>query len=199
MVLFVLQAHQKNKTMKKVWITIAIFALPFALVAQQPLQQFFDKYAGEEGFTSVNVTADLFALMSSIEAQGDAEMEEMKAALEGLESIQVLTYEAGEGQYRGDALYDEAIAGLDFSAYKELVRVKDAAENVRIVAKELGDGKISQLLILVGSPEEFVFVNINGVIDLNALLKMSGEVNMEGLDKLKKLEQDENKGTQAEE
>ena len=80
-----------------------------------------------------------------------------------------------------------------------LVRVKDGAENVRIMARDLGEGMISQMLILVGSPEEFVYVSIDGDLDLNALMEMGDGMGLEGLDQLEKLkEEKESNGTQAE-
>lgn len=184
--------------MKKLFLLIAVVALPMMALAQNPLNQFFTQYAGEDGFTSVHVTADLFELMSSIEIEGDAEMEQMKEALKGLTGIQVLAYEANEGRYKGDALYAEAEKELDITAYRELVRVKDGMENVRIMAKDLGEGMVSQLLILVGSPDEFVYVSIDGVLDLNAVMQMGDGMGIEGLDKLQQLQKEqESNGTQA--
>lgn len=185
--------------MKKLFLLVAVAALPIMAMAQNPLNQFFSKYAGEEGFTSVHVTADLFELMSSIKIEGDAEMDQMKEALKGLKGIQVLAYESNEGQYDGSKLFAEAEDQLNVNAYRELVRVKDGAENVRIMARDLGEGMISQMLILVGSPEEFVYVSIDGDLDLNALMEMGDGMGLEGLDQLEKLkEEKESNGTQAE-
>lgn len=176
--------------MKSLTIALMMALMPIIAIAQQnPLGSFFDKYAGQDGFTSVNVSAELFGLFSSIE--GNSDIDEVKDLVKGLKGIQVLAYEAKEGKHSGDKLYQEALGQLNVKAYKELVSVKDGQENVMLLARDLGNGTIDHMMVLVGSPDEFVFVSIAGIIDLNKIMKMGDSMNVKGLDKLKHLEEKE--------
>lgn len=174
--------------MKSIIIALMMAFAPFFAMAQlNPISSFFDKYAGQEGFTSVNVSADLFGLLSSME--GNSEIDEVKDLVKGLKGIQVLAYEAKSGKHSGEKLYQEALGQLNVKAYKELVSVKDGKENVLLLARDLGNGTIDHMMVLVGSPDEFVFVSIAGIIDLNKIMKMGDSMNIKGMDKLKHLEE----------
>ena len=173
--------------MKTLILLFSFALLTITAQAQQPLSSFFSKYSGKEGFTSVNVSPDLFQLLANV--QGNEDIDEMKEAIKGLKGIQVLAFEKGDLMLDGRELYREAFAQINSRDYKELVSVQDGSENVRIMARDLGNGTMEQLLILVGSPDEFVFVNIDGIIDLNAMMKLSEGMDIEGLDQLQNLEQ----------
>ena len=52
-------------TMKKIIFSLAFLAflsVPLFLSAQSPIDKVFEKYAAQDGFTSVNITKDMFQL-----------------------------------------------------------------------------------------------------------------------------------------
>lgn len=172
-----------------------IALVPFFAMAQgNLLSNFYSKYAGQDGFTSVNVTSDLFGLFSSIE--GDEDMQNLQSLMSGLNSIRVLAYEnkelkEGSTILNGSDLFNEAIKQLPANTFKELVTVKEKDQNVRIMAQGTENGMLKDMIILVGSEDEFVFVHIDGILDLNTLMKMGDKMNIKGMDELKKLEQEQ--------
>ena len=68
---------------------------------------------------------------------------------------------------------------MEFDDYKELVVVKEADQEVLVLAKE-EDGKIRELLVLVGG-EDNVLVSVEGNFTMDDLEALG---DLDGLDKL---------------
>ena len=76
----------------------------------------------------------------------------------------------------------DELKGVKFDDYKELVVVKDADQDVMILAKEDG-GKLSELLVLV-SGDDNVLVSVEGrftMEDLESLSELDGLDALEGV------------------
>ncbi len=160
--------------MKKIALFIPILFLPLLMTAQQtPIDKLFEKYNGKEGFTTVLVTQDMFKVIS--------EMEEEKGEIEGtlgkVERVRVIAQE-DEADIEGVNFMDE-LKGVEFDDYKELVVVKEANQEVLVLAKE-EDGKIRELLVLVGG-EDNVLVSVEGRFTMDDLEALG---DLDGLDKL---------------
>lgn len=185
--------------MKRIFIIAIALITPFVMSAQaNSLTKFFNKYEGKDGFTSVNISSDLFELLSSIniEGEGAQELEAAKKISKDLNGINVLVYEGGNEAIDGDQLFKEALDLVNSTSYKDLLSVKSDEDNVRILAKNTQEGIIDQMLILVGSNNEFVMVNIDGKLDLNEITKMSKTLNINGLERLEMLKDMEKKSDQ---
>ncbi len=160
--------------MKKIALLIPVLLVPLMLTAQtKSIDKLFKKYYGKEGFTSVLVTQDMFKVI--------ANMEEEKGELEGtLGKIKRVRVIAQEDEADVAAVnFMEELRGVEFDDYKELVVVREADQEVMVLAKE-ENGRLSELLVLVGG-EDNVLVSVEGnftMKDLEAL----GE--LEGLDEL---------------
>jgi hypothetical protein len=160
--------------MKKIALFIPILLLPLFMAAQQtPIDKLFKKYSGKKGFTTVLVTQDMFKVIS--------DMEEEKGEIEGtlgkVERVRVIAQE-DEADIEGVNFMDE-LEGVEFDDYKELVVVKEANQEVLVLAKE-EDGKIRELLVIVGG-EDNVLVSVEGKFTMDDLEALG---NLEGLDKL---------------
>jgi hypothetical protein len=86
-------------------------------------------------------------------------------------------------------LYDEVLTNLDKSEYEELLTAKTNGEEVIILAKKAGD-IVEELIILVGGDDNNALVYISGKMNMKDLGKLSSSVNIEGagLDHLKDVE-----------
>ncbi len=160
--------------MKKIALFIPVLLLPLLLTAQNtPIDKLFKKYSGKEGFTTVMVTEDMFEVI--------ANMEEEKGKIEGtlgkVKRVRVIAQE-DEADVEGVNFMDE-LKGVEFDDYKELVVIKEADQEVLILAKE-EDGKLRELLVLVGG-EDNVLVSVEGNFTMNDL-KALGD--LDGLDML---------------
>ncbi len=160
--------------MKKIALFIAVLSLPFMLKAQQtPIDKLFKKYYGKEGFTTVLVNKDAFEMISHMEKkEGDFE-----AKLGKVQRVRVIAQE-DDTDLEGVNFMEE-LKGVEFEDYKELVVVKEAKQEVLILAKE-EDGKIRELLVIVGG-EDNVLVSVEGNFTMDDLEALG---DLEGLDKL---------------
>lgn len=160
--------------MKKIALFIPVLMVPLMLMAQQtPIDKLFEKYYGKDGFTTVLVTKDMFEVI--------ANMEEEKGDIEGtlgkVQRVRVIAQE-DEADVEGVNFMDE-LKGAEFDDYKELVVVKEADQQVLVLAKE-EDGKIRELLVIVGG-EDNVLVSVEGNFTMDDLEALG---DLEGLDKL---------------
>ncbi len=165
----------------------ALLCLTTGLSAQNnAIERYFEKYVDDERFTVVYVSPKAFEMVAKIETS-DPEWNQIRPIIKDLTGLRVLVCEGPED---GMALYREALKLVPQKEYTELVTVRDAEENVRIWSKDQGD-IIEELLLLVGSPSEFVLLSITGLIDLNKIAELSRALDIEGVEHLEKLEKKE--------
>jgi hypothetical protein len=175
--------------MKNTIKTLAFFLFLLGSIALQAqnsaVNTLFKQYAEDDKFTAVYISEHMFSLLGEIQVEGEEDQAIMDL-LSGMKELHVLTTEEGDGM----KIYEEASKKINTASYKNLMTVKDGDENVRIFIKESGKKNvIDELLLLVGSKEEFVLVNLIGSIDLDKISKLSGSLDIKGLDQLKQLEE----------
>jgi hypothetical protein len=176
-----------KKHIVKMMIT-ALFLIPMMAGAQSAYDKFFEKYAGQDGYTSVNVTKEMFQMFASMGDSKDTSVVEMKKAIEKLTGLRVLTCNADSVKPgKATAFYSEAAALFTSPAYKELMTVNDDGENVRFLTKTSSDGKISEMIMLIRDKHEVVIMSITGTIDLSSISKLSKTMNIHGLEELQKM------------
>ena len=90
----------------------------------------------------------------------------------------------------GIALYKEALNKVPAGEYSERLTVRDGQENVRIWVKDSGN-IINELLLLVGSPDEFVLLSLTGRIDLDKISEISKGLNIDGVKQLEKIKHED--------
>ncbi len=170
--------------MKKVLFLLSILVLAAQSIQAQndAIMRFFDKYVEDERFTVVYVSPKLFQLVAKIDTD-DEDWEKAKPVVSNLSGLRVLTADSVSD---GMALYKEAIGKVPVKEYEELLTVRDGEENVRIWIRESGN-IISELLLLVGAPSEFVLLSLTGNIDLDNISELSKTLDVQGADQLEKV------------
>lgn len=174
--------------MKK--ILTVLFLSVFALGAQaqdDAISKFFNKYEEDMSFTVVNITSRMFNLFTDLEVE-NKEDQEVLDAISKLKGLRIL---AKEDTQDGMKLYKEAYAMLPKAEYEELMTIRDDDENMRFLIKEK-NGKISELLMLMGGEKEFFILTLFGEIDLSQMAKISKKMDIEGLDHLENLDKKDN-------
>jgi len=161
--------------MKKLSLIAITVLIPLISMAQNAaIEKLFDKYQGNDGFTTVLVTQDAFKMISSMEsAEG-----ELDNPLSKIKSVRVLAQEE-EVDIEGLNFYDELKKDMDFDQYVELVVVQEKDQDVWVMARE-DNGRLGELLVIVGG-EENVLVWIEGSFTLEELSELS---NLGGIDHL---------------
>ncbi len=174
--------------MKKVLFLTCFMVLSAALLAQnKAVDQLFDKYAGQEGYTTVYISKYMFQLFQNLEGIEDDDLEEMQQVFGKLDGIKILTVEDEHKVGKGVNFYDEIMKDLDRDDYEELMVVKDSESDVVFLAKE-DHGVIVELLLIVGGDSDNALIAITGEIDLSTIGKISHSMGIEGMEKLEDIE-----------
>lgn len=161
--------------MKKLVLIIAML-LPVAVIAQKTaVDKLFEKYANQKGFTTVNISGKLLSFASQLET-GDKATTDMLSELKG---IRVLSVEDPEINKNLDFYAElEKDGFFKNNGYEVLMEVTEPNEVVRFLAKDAGNGKISDLLLVVGGQSNSL-INISGIIDPANISKITNAVNID--------------------
>ena len=158
--------------------------LSFAGMAQGTIiEKYFNEYADDEAFTKVTVNGKMFSLFTELEPNSKEEEAFIKAASK-LKGLKVL---ANDSAVKAAKLYKQACADIEKAGYEELMTVKDAEEDMKFSILDK-NGKIEELIMVVGGKQNFVMVSLYGEIDLNNISKIARSMNVMGLENLNKIE-----------
>jgi hypothetical protein len=169
--------------MKRVIFVLFVCALANLVKGQtDPVNTIFEKYAGTEGFTTVNITGDMLRMLAKL----DPENNDLKE-LSGLEEVKILTQ---EDKTAGMDLnfHDEIYSKLNKELYKELMVVRDNDEKVDMLVRE-ENGIVHEFLLIVSGTGENVLISIKGEIVMSKLGELSEAVDKQFHDKLVQAEQ----------
>jgi len=170
--------------MKKIfyYIVFALFiSLPMIASAQEsPMDKLFDKYSGEEGFTSVNISSQMFKLLAKIDSEDDEEIKDFNNVVSELTGMRILSYTEDDGAGKKSEFYDEIIKNLPKKVYSELMVVKEKGKDVTFYIRELENGKIGELLMIVNEDHNTVLLSFKGMIDLDniSIVSFSDKVHL---------------------
>lgn len=175
--------------MKKTIFLLPIFLLSAMLSQAQndAITRFFEKYTDDERFTVVYVAPKMFQLVSKIETD-DEDWNKVREVVKDLGGLRVLS---ADSIADGLAIYKDALGRVPASEYSELLTVRDGKENVRIWTKDSGN-IIEELLLLVGSPDEFTMLSFTGKIDLDKISALSRTLDIKGAEQLEKIKSTKN-------
>ena len=150
--------------------------VPLALVAQKsPVDKLFEKYANQKGFTTVNISGKLLGFAGKLD-KDDPETSKMLTNLTG---IRILTVE--DEEVTGKLDFFNELEGDNFfknNNYESLMDVTESDQVVRFYAKDAGDGKFSELLMVVGGHEN-TLISIRGLIDPENIGKITGALDVD--------------------
>lgn len=168
--------------MKKIVFTLAITLLSLQVMSQKDaIDRLFDKYAGQDGFTTVIISSKMFSLFSDIEVEDDEFIEMMNS----LKSIRILATDEDAPDSNLN-FYEEVMKDLDMDEYEELMVVKDKDQDVKFLIRE-SNGKIAELLLVAGGSGENALISIRGDIDLKNISKLAKSMDVKGLENLEKI------------
>lgn len=173
--------------MIKIIVTTAALMLSFGVQAQDAISRFFEKYTRDDSFTNISVTSRMFSLFTNLEMESE-EDQEILDAIGKLEGLKILTKDQPDG--KGMEMYFEAIDRLAKNDFEELMSIRDEEKDIKFMIKERGK-IISELVMVMGSREEFFVLTLFGEIDLKQVAKISKAMDIDGLDNLKNLNKED--------
>ena len=145
-----------------------------------------DLFGGPEPETTIEIYLKdpLLELVAAATRFEDADLADM---LESLYLIRVQAYQKAEGRDL-DTSYDyesiaERLKALTLPDWERVVQVRERDQRVQFYVRT-EDETIVGLLVLVGAPDEFVFINIVGPLDLAQVGRIGHRFNIEPLDSI---------------
>ncbi|HEC41651.1 MAG TPA: DUF4252 domain-containing protein [Bacteroides sp.] len=175
--------------MKKLLFIVCLIGMSVVAMAQnKSIDRVFDKYSGQEGFTTVYISKYMFSMFANLEGIEDEELEDVQDVFGKLTGIKILVVEDEDALGEGVNFYDEIMKDLQKDQYKELMVVKNSESDVVILAREEGGVIVELLLIVGGEGDNNALIAITGEIDLKTIAKLSETMDIDGMDQLEKLE-----------
>jgi len=115
----------------------------------------------------------------------DEEAQIIMDVVSELKGLRVLTTEITPMKF-----YEEAKSKINTNEYEVLLTVRDEGENVQFLIKDEGD-TINELLLIVGSEDEFVLLSFMGNIDLSKIAQLAKKLDVKGVEHLDKLNEED--------
>ncbi|MCX6252012.1 MAG: DUF4252 domain-containing protein [Bacteroidetes bacterium] len=176
----------KNNALKL--IALAFILFPMALNAQSPMDKLFDKFAGQEGYTSVNISKDMFQMFANMADPKDTSMREMKKMMDNLTGMKVLTCKVDSvNPAKSIAFYKEASQTFPGSAYGTLMTINEDGQDIKFLYRPVGGEKINEFVMLAKGKHEVAAMSLTGVIDLTSVSKLSKVMNLHGMEGLQRM------------
>lgn len=170
--------------MKKIIILILILT-PFITNAQEsPINSFFEKHSGQEGYTSIYITKYMFELFSKV--TDDNEAKEFEDITSKLNAIKILTMDSTMNANSPIGFEKQITSLLPKSTYKDLLVIKDGNETIKFLINEK-DNLISEFVMIVYGDTEPVLIILDGEINLKQISKLSATMNVKGFEHLDKV------------
>ncbi|HAD14183.1 MAG TPA: hypothetical protein DCF33_17295 [Saprospirales bacterium] len=145
--------------------TVAI--LEVAHAQNTPLQVFFQSHKQAPGFTHAYLSKELFDVASKHEIS----KEDWQGLHHVVQNLGVMEILVADSISNGHELYKEAKKCVPTDEFEELLTVRDEQTNVRIWVKA-EEAVISDLVLLVGAPQEFVLICFAGTLQLGNLSEL---------------------------
>ncbi|MCF8337011.1 MAG: DUF4252 domain-containing protein [Bacteroidales bacterium] len=165
--------------------------LPVWVLAQNmAADKLYEKYAGQENITAVNISSEMFQMMAGMEVDTanmeDEEAKQVMEAVSKMDGMKILTYKKEDK--KDNSFYKDVKNTFDPDNYVEMMSIKDNDSDVKFYARRKGD-KISELLMIADDPGETVFMNFSGLFDMKTISEIGRNMDMHGMDKLEKMEE----------
>jgi len=145
-----------------------LLAASFAHSQNAGLNAFIDQHKQDPAFTYAFLSKDLFEVAARTEI-ADKDWKKLQNVVKNIGSLRIL---AADQISTGMALYREARELVPADEFDELLTVRDGQDNVRIWARS-EEAVVTDLVLLVGTREEFVLVCFAGALELNNLSELA--------------------------
>ncbi len=180
--------------MKKLIIKITAITLllfPMMLSAQtSSIEDLYEKYVGEDGVTSVNISREMFRLMMAFDAGTSEDAKAAQDVIDNLNGLKILTYDARKGD-EFSTFKAEVYDILKKKKFSELMTVQEEGQKIDFMIRKKGEDIIELLLIANENDDrELAIISFFGIIDLNAISKLSQSVQISGMENLRKMKKD---------
>lgn len=142
-------------------LSAALLTACLSFAQNADLTQFVNDHKSDPGMTFAYLSKDMFEVVSKSEIK-DQDWKKVQNVVKNIGSLTILVSDSLETSL---ALYKEAKRIIPTDELDELLTVRDGKENVHIWTKD-DDKTITDLILLVGSPDDFVLISFTGALEL---------------------------------
>lgn len=152
--------------MKKLWILAVLMLSVVGARAQQPaLIDLFDRYASQEGFTSIELGRKMMQMMSRRSQSEDPDLAHL---LGGISSIRIVAAEKHAAEFVSAV---RAIA--DCAPYRLMSSISEGGQSTAFYLVDGGERDPSEFLMLTTGSKEHVVVDVVGMFDVAEVSRLS--------------------------
>jgi hypothetical protein len=174
----------------RILITAALLLAGSTLMAQNSMDKIFEKYNGQDGFTTVNFSKEMFQMFQQMAPSKDSSAQQVKDMLSQLTGLKVLMFNFDSTQMvKAVSVYNEFASAFPSSTFKELMTVQEGRKQLRFLTKQDGAGKISELVMLIKDKDEVGVITLSGNIELATISKLTSTLHVEGMENLEKVKE----------
>ncbi|MFN0216839.1 MAG: DUF4252 domain-containing protein [Saprospiraceae bacterium] len=162
--------------MKKIFFLLLAAQIQLTTLSAQNdgVQNFIEQHKQDQGFTYAFLSKDLFEVSTQTKVN-DETWDGLHKVVKNIGSLHIL---AADSISNALVLYREAKSLIKGDNFVELLTVRDGNENVRIWVKSEED-MVTNLVLLVGTPDEFVLVCFAGNLELGNVAELAKLFNSE--------------------
>lgn len=156
--------------MKKRFLLLPACLLAVQLLSAQTdaLNSFVEQHKNDPAFSFAFISKELFDITMKTEVS-EKDWKKVQQVVKNIGSLRILT---ADSLVNGVELYKEAYNLVPADEYSELLAVRDGKTSVRIWERDEA-GVITDLILLVGAPEDFVLICFSGNIELSSVAALA--------------------------
>lgn len=148
---------------------IAILVIPALSMAQNKvIKKFYDKYKGYENVTDIKLQGWVLKLAATF-----SDEEEAEKLLKKITHLRVLVMDEGNLVSKNE--YSRLIKDVKQNAFEELIKIKEDDQNIEFMIREEKE-TITDVLILVNSPEDFILLSLEGNLKFSDLQNLNIDI-----------------------
>lgn len=173
------------KQLKNSVFLLAFVLLPVWGMAQgSAAQQWIRSFEGKSGVTTVSISSTMFKMLSKINSK-DPEYKEISRFATKLQDFKIVVVEDEDKKSMARSEFNRLAGKLPLSGYEELMSVNEGGNHIVFRVLERNDH--IQELIMTITGEDQVIMFIKGDFALSELTQISDNMNITGMNKIKKL------------
>ena len=159
----------------KTIILCLILAPSFMMAQSTSVQQFFDTYGDNENYTLIDIKGSLLNMMSDKKDPNKVRK---------VTGFQLLSAPKGMGGLRASAVEGFA-QKIRRESFEDLMTIRDKDTFINFMMQER-NGFVKELIMVINEPDSFTIMSLRGNIPLEELEDLGDDIDVDGLDYLKK-------------
>lgn len=151
--------------MKRIYFLFVLTAIFQISYGQKSIDNLFEKYSDEDGFTSVVFSGNLLRMVSDNDDDFPSGITELRILTQENKSMSVENF------------YNLVMSDINRNDYEEFMSVKEPGQNIKILVRSKGNN-IQEILLIAGGNDN-VIVQAKGDISLSDARKFSEKIKKE--------------------